>query len=213
MAKENDMVLGGGMMRVFCVFAVMCGALPWSIALCATSQIYLDEPTHVGSGCPDGHASAALNEEGSELSLSFDSYVVTAGGDTSTLSARKTCDFAVLLRVPPGVSVGISKVDYHGFNDLPLGSYSRFTTEYFFSGGRGPHFEQTFTGPLKATYLLTKSVDDSETVWSRCGESVVLRSTSNMLVSSPSAHAAQARVGAIDALPGLVYHLQCKPCS
>ena len=197
------------MKRVVCL---ILGFFFASSLAAANNGVSVEEPTFLGTACAKGHSSVALSEDGSTLSIFFDQYVVTAGGDTGVSTARKYCDVAVHLSIPPSLSVAVRKVDYSGGNDLPDAAYARFSTEYFFAGDRGPHFEETFMGPIAESYALSEPTADSEIAWSQCGKSLVLRSTSNMLVTSPSLQLAHARVDAEGSMPGIVFHLEYKAC-
>lgn len=185
-----------------------------SISVFAADDISLGIPSYGGTGCPRGTATTALNPDTKSISILFDEYVVEAGGVTERSTTRKTCNLAIPINVPGGVSLSIYKIDYRGYNSLPLGAYSQFNVEYFFAGSKGPNFRTTFFGLLERSYYLTDNIQNSSVYWSECGKDVILRSNSSMLVKTNSlAEEAFATVDSADFSAGLLYHLQSRPCS
>jgi len=176
-------------------------------------DIRLGNPSYGGTGCPGGSASVALSPDNKSLSILFDQYVVEAGGSSGRVTDRKTCNVAIPVHVPQGLSLSIFKVDYRGYNSLPYGAYSQFNVEYFFAGARGPSYRKTFYGSLSDSYLLTNTLTANAIVWSACGQDVILRSNSSMLVRTNSQGSeAFATVDSADFRAGLVYHLQWRRC-
>lgn len=176
-------------------------------------DIYLGNPSYGGTGCPSGTASAALAPDGKSLSILFDSYLIEAGGPTGVMLGRKGCNIAIPVHIPQGLSISIFKVDYRGFNSLPAGAFSRFGVEYFFAGIQGPYYTKTFYGALNSNYTLSNTIAAGAIVWSPCGEDVILRSNSNMLVKTNANYDyALSTVDSADLRAGLVYHLQWRRC-
>jgi hypothetical protein len=197
------------MKRVLVSLALALLALP-SLA----DSVYLGNPSYNGTGCPTRSAAVALSPDQQSLSILFDRFSAEAGGQTGKDLDRKTCDIAVPVHVPQGLSVSVFKVDYRGFNSLPYGAYSQFNVEYFFAGNRGPTYKKTFNGSLTDSYLLTNTLAATAIIWSPCGQDVNLRVNSSMLVRTNSAReAALATVDSADIHSGLVYHLAWRRCS
>lgn len=177
-------------------------------------DVRLGHPEYGGTGCPAGSAAVAISPDAQALSILFDSFVVEAGGFTGKSMDRKTCNIAVPVHVPQGYSVSIFQIDYRGFNSLPYGAYSRFNVEYFFAGSRGPDYERTFNGRIESDYLIRNAISASAVAWSRCGESVILRANTGMLVRTNSRREdAMATVDSADIRAGLVFNLQWRRCS
>ncbi|OFZ51344.1 MAG: hypothetical protein A2381_06255 [Bdellovibrionales bacterium RIFOXYB1_FULL_37_110] len=176
-------------------------------------EIYLGQPGYGGNGCPQGTASATVSPDQKSLSIIFDQFVAEAGGMTGKSMDRKTCSIAVPVHVPQGYSISIIAVDYRGFNSLPTGAYSRFTSEYFFAGQRGPMFSRDFYGQLENEYLFKNTLGVVGMVWSACGADVNLRVNTSMMVRTNRMRAqAMATVDSADFNAGLVYHIQWKKC-
>lgn len=176
-------------------------------------SIYLQQPGYGGNGCPAGSASVTLSPDAKSLSVIFDQFMVNAGGMTGKRIDRKSCDIAIPVHVPNGLAISIIKVDYRGFNSLPSGASSKFTSEYFFAGTTGPKFIKDFKGPLDRDYLLNNQLSLSSTIWSPCGKDVNLRVNSSMLVQTNSSYEDTfATVDSADFNAGILYHLQIKSC-
>ena len=82
-------------------------------------DISLGTPGYGGNGCPDQSVSATLSPDSKALSLLFDAYQVNAGGSSGHSFDRKSCNVAIPVHVPQGLSVSVLAIDYRGFNHLP----------------------------------------------------------------------------------------------
>jgi hypothetical protein len=182
-------------------------------AVHAHDDIKLGIPGYGGNGCPSGSASATLSPDQKSLSLIFDEFVVEAGGETRRRIARKSCNLAIPVHIPQGLSVSIIKVDYRGYNFLPRGASSKFSVEYFFAGSRGPKYTKTFRGELDDEYLLENTLPVESMVWSACGADVNLRVNSSMLVKTNRQKSeALSTVDSADFSSGIIYQLSWKRC-
>jgi hypothetical protein len=74
-------------------------------AFATHDDISLGEPGYGGTGCPDGTVSVTLSPDQKSLSLLFDQYQVEVGGDTGKSFDRKSCNIAIPVHVPQGLSV------------------------------------------------------------------------------------------------------------
>lgn len=175
-------------------------------------DIYLGQPGYGGSGCPQGTASAILSPDAKQLSILFDAYSLEAKGNKTV--DRKSCNIAVPVHVPQGLSVSILQVDYRGYNSLPRGASSELGVEYFFADAKGPSMKRTFYGALDDNYYVSNKLVASALVWSKCGADVNLRINSNMRVKTNSyGQQAISSVDSIDMSAGLVYLLQWRKCN
>ncbi|MBX7247413.1 MAG: DUF4360 domain-containing protein [Caulobacteraceae bacterium] len=176
------------------------------------NDIYLGEPGYGGTGCPSGTVSTTLSPDGKSLSLIFDEYSVSTGGDSGRTFDRKSCNVAIPVHVPEGFSVSVLAVDYRGFNHLPRGASSQFNVEYFFAGSRGPAFRKSFYGVLDQDYTIHNELAVSASSWSRCGEDVNLRTNSSIRLSGPASAEALATVDSEDVSAAIIYQLQWRRC-
>lgn len=180
--------------------------------LAQADDIALGEPGYGGTGCPDGSASVTLSPDQKSLSIIFDEYFVEAGGATNKSFDRKSCNIAIPVHVPQGLSVSILNIDYRGYNNIPSGAKTTFAVEYFFAGAKGPTFNKSFNGPLDDDYLINNKLQASALVWSACGADVNLRTNSSIRVQTKQNKEALATVDSQDVSAAIVYQLQWKQC-
>jgi len=176
-------------------------------------DISLGEPGYGGTGCPAGTVSVTLSPDAKSLSLLFDQYQVAVGGESGKSFDRKSCNIAIPVHVPQGLSVSVLKIDFRGFNHLPRSASSQFNVEYFFAGTKGPSFQRKFRGPIDADYLINNEIIAEAIVWSGCGADVNLRTNSSMRLSSLYNQEAMASIDSEDVNAAIIYQLQWKKCS
>lgn len=196
------------------ILAIAALALTGSFATLAYAQedISLGEPGYGGTGCPGGSVSATLSPDAKSLSLLFDAYAAEAGGNTGKTFDRKSCNIAIPVFVPQGLSIAVLAIDYRGYNNVPAGASSQFNVEYFFAGTRGPTFRRTFNGPKNEDYLIQNQLTAQSIVWSACGADVNLRTNSSIRVSTSGNQQALATVDSEDVSAAIIYQLQWKQC-
>jgi hypothetical protein len=180
--------------------------------LAHADDIALGEPGYGGTGCPSGSVSTTLSPDTKSLSLLFDAYTVEAGGDTGKSFDRKSCNIAIPVHVPQGLSVSVLQIDYRGYNNVPDGAKTDFNVEYFFAGTRGPSFKKSFKGPIDDDYLIRNKLTAEAMIWSPCGAAVNLRTNSSIRVSTKHNKQALATVDSEDVNAAIIYQLQWKKC-
>lgn len=193
--------------------ALALGTMLTAAAPAMADDIALGVPGYGGNGCPGGSVSTTLSPDGKSLSLIFDEYQVSAGGDTGRSFDRKSCNVAIPVHVPNGYSISVLSVDYRGFNYLPAGATSQFNVEYFLAGSRGPAFRRTFWGAVESDYFINNKLVAESLVWSPCGADVNLRTNSSMRVNTTRNREAYATVDSEDVSAAIVYHLQIRRCT
>lgn len=191
---------------------LLMSALMLSAPAFAADDISLGKPGYGGTGCPEGTVSATLSPDAKSLSLLFDQYQVSVGGTTGKSFDRKSCNIAIPVHVPQGMSVSVLKIDYRGFNHLPASATSQFNVEYFFAGTKGPSFQRIFRGVLDEDYLINNELIAESVVWSGCGADVNLRTNSSMRVKTVSNKEAISSIDSQDVNAGIIYQLQWKKC-
>lgn len=187
-------------------------ALVLTSSMAMADDISLGVPGYGGNGCPAGSVSATLSPDQKSLSLLFDQYQVAVGGVSGQSFDRKSCNIAIPVHVPQGLSVSILAVDYRGYNHLPPQAMSQFNVEYFFAGSRGPSFRRSFYGPLDTDYLISNKIVANALVWSGCGADVNLRTNSSMRISTSNNAEALATVDTEDVNAAIIYQLQWRAC-
>jgi hypothetical protein len=178
--------------------------------LAYADDISLGQPDYGGTGCPAGSASATLSPDQKSLSILFDAYQAEAGANKAF--SRVSCNIAIPVHVPQGLSVSLLAIDYRGYNNVPQGGSTDFNVEYFFAGARGPTFKRTFKGPLDEDYTIHNELTAQAMVWSACGVDVNLRTNSSIRVATKGGKQALATVDSEDVNAGIIYQLQWKSC-
>ena len=177
------------------------------------NDISLGVPGYGGNGCPANTASVTLSEDAKSLSIIFDQFIVEAGGMNKALE-RKTCNIAIPVHVPQGLSISVVDVDYRGYVSLPVQASARLTAEYFLAGSLGPRFDKTFIGRTDTDYTFNNVIGIAAQVWSPCGADTILRVNAAMLVRTNRYNdEAMATVDSADFKAGMLYKLQWKRCS
>lgn len=191
----------------------LLGAVLLSVTQANAEGLRLGLPAAAGTGCPAGSVSANLSPDEQELSILFDSFTVEAGGMTGKRLDRKNCALSIPVYVPQGYSISIFKVDYRGFNSIPVGGMNRINAEYFFAGSRGPRLSQMFRGPITDNYLFTNNLIAEAVVWSRCGDSTNLRVNADILTQTNYRNEeSMMTMDSADVSTSLIYHIQWKRC-
>ena len=174
---------------------------------------HLGDPVIRGNGCPAGTAQAVMTEDGSTISIFFDQYVAQTGAARGEERDYKSCNIAVPVHVPQGLSVALLDLDYRGYFNIPVGGKGTLSREYFFAGQRGDRINPTvFTGDGEISVsdrLLAESL-----IWSRCGADVIVRANTSLLAERPMNGTQQALVviDTVDVSSSLQLHLSWKTC-
>lgn len=179
------------------------------------AQISLGQPAYGGTGCPAGSASATLTDDGSVLSVLFDSFVVEAGGSTGRRLDRKICNLRIPVNVASGYQVALLAFDYRGFIALPWGSSAVLDTTYAYIGQPKPvRFSKSFRGGAQQNYSVVDELISTTVTWSPCGRQVMLESSAAMRVNANSSNQQTlATVDSLDVTAGLLYKVQWRRCN
>lgn len=183
-----------------------------AVSYAHADDIRLGQPAYGGNGCPGGSVSAVLSEDEKTLSVLFDSFTAEAGAAVRKSSDRKSCNVAIPLHIPSGISISIIGVDYRGFNDLPAGASSTMTAEYFLANSPGPRFVQQFRGPQANDFLFHNDI--AAIAWTPCqGLDTNLRvNAAARVVTNRAGDSASMTVDSADITAGIIYRYQFRRC-
>jgi len=155
-----------------------------------------------GSGCPNNSASVTVSPDGQVLTILFDKYSADAQNPTTR---RLSCNLSIPIFVPNGFQISLYDADYRGY--VAPQTSGTLRSEYFFAGGRGPIFQETFYG--ETSYDKRDSLATVANVWSRCGASVNMRVNTSMIANG----AGVATVDSFDLTHrGMIYHIKYRTC-
>jgi hypothetical protein len=175
----------------------------------AFPPIEIIDAEYGGTGCPAGTASVVFTRD--TLSMLFDAYVAATSSGNQTV--RKSCNFAVELRIPPGYTIALLKIDYRGYADIPPNGLGRLVAEYFWAGRMGPIYTRNFPAGYFGNWMETDFVGGE--VWSRCGGEVIARANTSVVArkESPfSPYEAEVQVDSVDLEAGVIYQFVARPC-
>lgn len=184
--------------------------------------VQMQQPFLNGSGCPNGTVGATLTPDNKTLSLLFDNYVVQAGQSVGVKKNVKQCTILVPVTSPPGFQFTIVKLDYRGFNSIPVNGRTRYVTIYSFIDaqtgqemGKRIRRRFDFQGPLADNYVLSSDVAQKP-FWSKCGSQIQLRiDTRAVAVTNQNNEDVMGTIDSIDSAVGTSaeYHLLWQVCN
>ena len=163
--------------NIFALLSATLAALAFAPGRASADEevpdIYISSADVGGSGCPEGTASVVLTEDKRTLTIFFDHYMAEDNQYAS-------CNIAVALSVPPGVSIALLDIDYRGYASIPdlRGRKGRFRAEYFFAGDTGPIKTVNFPRGYDANFMI--SHDILGVVWAPCGAEVIARANTSI---------------------------------
>jgi hypothetical protein len=138
-----------------------------------------------GSGCPQGSVSTSISDDGSVVTIGYDSYQTNVGPGVDSSQREKYCDIFLTLLYPLGCTSAVMASTYHGFAQLDSGVSGSFAAAYVLSPG------STSTNPPTTTF--------SSSQWSAGGvytksDSVTTKNTVRTLNQRTAIFAARTRV-------------------
>ena len=176
------------------------------------SQVYVNNFTYAGSGCPSGTVASDISEDAQAFTLLFDRYIAEAGPGIARSENRKNCNVLLNLHVPAGWSFTIMSVDYRGFAQLDSGTIGEEVSEYYFQGQRGPAFSTSLRGPYNDDYVVSDDIPIQDMVWSQCGVNRALNIKTQVRVNASYNRRALMTLDSIDGEFRQIYHMQWRRC-
>jgi hypothetical protein len=186
-------------------------------------DVRMGTPTMQGSGCRPADSSIVLAPDNKSLSFLFGGYQAAAGAGTPM--AQRGCKIRIPFKVPPGFRAVVVKVDYRGFNSLPVNSTNVYRAEYSLLRPKDlvpltPTIvrRREFSGPLSSDFRISSRIRRMRD-WSQCGQDFVLaidtlaRSLANKRLQDTLASLDSADVAARgQGGSPMAFHLRWKRC-
>lgn len=149
----------------------------WFTIAAASHAVSISSVSYGGNGCPAESLQTTIKDDGTVVlePKAFDVSIPSSRFD------RKACDVAIALDVPEGQAVAFSKASMIGTVELQAQMSMVLTAETFFAGQRGPTFTQSIAG--RSSTRFNKEMTPP-VAWSKCGESVILRLNSAVVLQS-----------------------------
>lgn len=156
--------------------------------------IEIGEIIYGGNGCPMGTAQVTMSADNDAIHMQLDEYV--ARTDPGSAFARKSCNLAVSIVLPPGVSIAIAGAEQRGHATIPVGAQGSYAAEIFFPGETGPMVRHEFPAGFDSDFELQDEISPPE--WSECGAATILRVNSSIIAEKTSPATQQEALVAIE---------------
>lgn len=88
--------------------------------------------SYSGNGCPQGSVHSTTTDDGSIISVLFDSF--TSQTDASKIYAYSNCQMNIAVNIPAGYRISSAQSVQNGFYSVPQGSWGRMMTEIYVRG-------------------------------------------------------------------------------
>ena len=184
------------------------------------AQIYIEEFSYSGSGCPAGTVASNLSPDKEAATFIFSNYVISSAEVAGNL-AQKACRLRLKMHVPAGWQFALFGVDYRGFARLDQGVQGFQGTRYDFGAAGATRLPtMRLNGPTNDDYLQIAEVPIERMAFSACNaQSHMLTLDSGVRIegAQPFRNGAAPEQGlmTIDSLDGQVeehYGFVWKPC-
>ncbi|MFC0134265.1 DUF4360 domain-containing protein [Massilia eurypsychrophila] len=135
-------------------------------------------PAHAAQdGCPQGSYSVVVAPDHSTLSVLFDQFKVDSNASAQPATQSMVCSISHPLSLPPGMSLGVYKVDYRGFAKIAPSQEASLAVQY----GLAPHanqhgrvFRRKIKGGQDGDYFFTENIGAGQMKRVGCGASAML---------------------------------------
>ena len=173
-----------------------------------TAEIFVEDVTYSGNGCPSGSARISMSQEHMLFSLAYDELMAMKGPDIDRTRRRKSCTLNMLVHAPQGYSFAITELGTEGSVDLDPGTSVDQSIALWFSGDPFDMrviFRSDFYGPVHENYTDRRVFGVESIRWSPCGGTVPV----NIQVSLKAVATDPARAAiSVDRLSHFVMHWQ-----
>lgn len=177
------------------------------------TQIYAHSISYGGSGCPQGTVGQHFSDDGTVLTLIFDSFIASAGSGVPVTESRKNCQINVNLHIPQGWAFALATVGYRGYVQLPAGVSATQKSIYYFQGETAQVSSDTnFSGPVAKDYVAQDQIPLSTVVWSGCNTIRPVNINTQVRIDNPSPSSAQITIDSIDGKLQNILDLQWQKC-
>lgn len=179
-------------------------------------------PTVAGTGCNAQDTSITLSPDNKKVSILFSNFVNELDG-VSAIRAKKNCLVRVPIKVPQGLRLSIVRIDYRGFNALPLLANTNLQSIVSYVNAQNnvalkakEQFNTEFRGPINEDYFLGALFPKA--VYSQCGQNVVVEVNNSLeTVAKPKGETVFSSIDSldVDASPGQTsaIHLKWQKCN
>jgi len=141
------------------------------------SEIYIQNLSFFGSGCPDETVHGILADDGNSLIIRFLDFMARDVVSGDGLDRRKSCEVLVDLHAPDGFSFAVNQVRTYGFARLGAKSLAVQEVTLRFADDQPSQFltfDERLQGPREGEFATSDLIADAALRWSPCGGSAPL---------------------------------------
>ena len=196
-------------------------ACPWRgvkwrmLALLGAGAVMALHAHAAQDGCPLGGYSVVVAPDHSTLSILFDQFKIDSNVTAQPTTQSMVCSISYPLSLPPGMSLGVYKVDYRGFAKLAPAQEASLAVQY----GLAPHanqhgrvFRRKVKGAQDGDYFFTENIGAGQMKRVGCGATSMLNVSIELALSG-----AGEGMASLDTSDGksaaMVYHLDLRKCT
>lgn len=135
-----------------------------------SEKVTVDVQTVNGSGCRAGTATVTASADNTSFVVTYDDFLVQAGGNANAADSRKNCQINARVHVPQGYTYAIAQADYSGFAGLDSGASGVQVAHYYFTGmSDTAEASHSFSGPRYGLWRTSDKADAEALVYAPCG--------------------------------------------
>jgi len=146
-------------------------------------EVQIESFTYAGSGCKAKSAVGTISDDGTLMTISYDSFIAESGPGVKASDNRKNCNLNVKLKYPQGWQYSIFTTNFRGYANIYKGDKGVCKATYWFTGETEQGTKTlNIYGPQEKNYILSDSTPLDTVVWSRCGKQGLLNINSEVRV-------------------------------
>lgn len=149
---------------VFCALPALAQDQP------SPGEVYVENMTYGGSGCPAGTVADNLSPDAKAITFLFSDFNVDTPSNGGR-DVKKNCQVNLQLHVPQGWTYTLFSVDYRGFVDLDRVSKARLRSWYKIGSEEVRIANTTIDGPVSKDYHQRANVPLDALPWLTCSNS------------------------------------------
>jgi len=129
-----------------------------------------------GSGCPAGTVAVVAYPDNTGIILSYSSFYVQRGGDSSAIQGYQNCNLDIRMSVPSGFTFAVSRAVYQGYAFVLPGATARLVAKYNFQGQPATTSSYTIntTSPYDDNWAIVDEFSFANLSWAPCGQDIIL---------------------------------------
>lgn len=182
------------------------------------TQVQIGTASYAGTGCPAGSMRVIFAPDFLSFTILFDQFIAEVKEGVRGKRDNMSCDSLIPIRVPEGMQMEITRVDFRGFALLPDRSRALLHSIFNFRGQGGDgdrlNLRYQFQGPLTEDFTLSSDANaGGNSEISPCGGRFQLRILNQLqVISQARGSAASLALDTIDGSSQAIYYVNWRSC-